>query len=151
MNIRKAVPDDIPVIVDFQQKMAYETEQITLDDSVLSSGVKNVFSDHSLGFYLIVENENKIIASMLLTPEWSDWRNSLFLWIQSLYVLPDFRKKGVFKLLYNYVKTMVSQSDKYSGIKLYVDQDNKKAQEAYSKVGMEASHYHLYEWNKSNY
>lgn len=151
MIIRKAIEKDITDIVGFQQKMAQETEGITLDEFLVSRGVEHVFKDPSRGFYLVVENQDTLIASMLLTPEWSDWRNALFLWIQSLYVIPEFRKKGIFRKMYDHVKEMVENTDEYAGLKLYVDEDNKPAQKAYLQVGMKASHYHLFEWNKLNY
>ena len=151
MIIRKATTDDIRTIAAFQQKMAYETESLELDSEVLLEGVGNVFRDPSKGFYLVAQEKESIIASMLLTPEWSDWRNSLFLWIQSLYVIPAYRRKGVFRMMYDHVQQMVRESDGYAGIKLYVDQGNERAQEAYRRVGMKASHYNLFEWNKFNY
>ena len=151
MIIRKATPDDIPAIVAFQQKMAQETENLKLDESVLMKGVGRVFSDPSKGFYLVAQENEKVVASMMLTPEWSDWRNSLFLWIQSLYVLPEFRKRGVFRRLYDHVKQMVRDSADYAGLKLYVDQENTLAQAVYRQVGMKASHYNLFEWNKFDF
>jgi len=152
MVIRKAVQDDISVIVKFQQEMAYETENLSLDKSVLNKGVGNVFQDPAKGFYLLAQKENEtIIATMLLTPEWSDWRNSLFLWIQSLYILPEYRHRGIFRKMYTYVKEMVADSDDYAGLKLYVDKNNIIAQKVYQQVGMQASRYKLFEWNKMNY
>lgn len=147
-TIHKARQKDIPYIVDFQQKMAFETEGLKLDNQKLIKGVSKVFDNPAKGFYLIVEVEGKPIASVLLTPEWSDWRNSTFLWIQSLYVMPNFRKLGVFRQIYSYVKSMVDSSAEYAGIKLYVDEHNIIAQKAYSQVGMQHSHYHLFEWEK---
>jgi len=151
MTIRKATENDIRTIAKFQQKMAYETEQLELDEETLIRGVGNVLKDPSKGFYLLAQENGNVIASMLLTPEWSDWRNSLYLWIQSLYVLPEHRKTGVFSKLYGYVRDLVMHSDEYAGLKLYVDKDNSAAQEAYRRVGMKASHYNLFEWNKSDH
>lgn len=151
MNIRKANPEDIPFIVDFQLKMAWETEAIQLEKPVVTKGVEAVFLDPSKGFYLLAEPGHEVVASMLLTPEWSDWRNKTFLWIQSLYVLPQFRKKGVFKKMYRHVKELVEGSPEFAGLKLYVDRDNHPAQEVYSRIGMEESHYRLYEWNKLDF
>jgi len=132
--------------------MAYETENLSLDKSVLNKGVGNVFQDPAKGFYLLAQKENEtIIATMLLTPEWSDWRNSLFLWIQSLYILPEYRHRGIFRKMYTYVKEMVADSDDYAGLKLYVDKNNIIAQKVYQQVGMQASRYKLFEWNKMNY
>ena len=151
MIIRNATTDDVSVIAGFQQKMAGETENLSLDETILIKGVTRVFQDPSKGFYLVAMENESIIASMLLTPEWSDWRNSLFLWIQSLYVLPEYRRKGVFRKMYDHVKQLVLDSDAYAGIKLYVDQNNQRAQEVYKQVGMDASHYKLFEWNKLDY
>jgi len=147
IRIRRATKSDVITIASFQQKMAQETEELSLDGNKVKAGVKAVIDDPSKGFYIIAE-ESETIASMLLTPEWSDWRNGYFLWIQSLFVTPDYRKKGVFKLMYDFVKELVIGSNEYVGIKLYVDQHNVVAQKAYEKVGMESSHYRLFEWNK---
>ena len=151
MIIRKAVQDDISVIVEFQQEMAFETEKISLDESILKKGVGRIFKDPAKGFYILAQENNIIIASMLLTPEWSDWRNSLFLWIQSLYILPEYRHRGVFRKMYTYIKEKVAASDDYAGLKLYVDKDNSIAHKVYHQVGMQTSHYNLFEWNKINY
>ncbi|HPE57444.1 MAG TPA: GNAT family N-acetyltransferase [Bacteroidales bacterium] len=147
ITIRESVFNDTSVIADFQQKMAFETEDIYLDNNKVRAGVNAVMEDKSKGFYIVAE-EGEIVASMLLTPEWSDWRNGYFLWIQSLYVIPDYRKKGVFRMMYDFVKNKVNSSEAYVGIKLYVDQHNEVAQKAYEKVGMESSHYRMFEWNK---
>ncbi len=151
MKIRKAIADDIPLIAEFQQKMAYETEELTLDEKVLLDGVGNVIRDPSKGFYLLAEDGDLVVGSMLLTPEWSDWRNSLFLWIQSLYVIPAYRKRGVFRTMYEHVRSLVEASAEYAGLKLYVDKDNTPAQAVYRRVGMKDSHYNLFEWNKLDY
>ena len=148
MNIRKAIRSDISVIVDFQVKMALETEQVQLDVSLLQKGVEAVFDDPSKGFYIVTEDDQRVIASMLLTPEWSDWRNSFFLWIQSLFVMSEYRKMGVFRKMYDFTQKMVNGSDDYAGIKLYVDKRNIKANDTYRNVGMLDNHYDLFEWNK---
>jgi ribosomal protein S18 acetylase RimI-like enzyme len=151
MRIRKATKEDIPVIAEFQQKMADETEKLKLDGNILLQGVGNVINDPSRGFYLLAVDQERIVGSMLLTPEWSDWRNSLFLWIQSLYVIPEYRKRGVFRMMYEHVRDMVQSSHEYAGLKLYVDRENTPAQAVYRKVGMKDSHYYLFEWNKLEY
>ncbi|MEZ5081907.1 MAG: GNAT family N-acetyltransferase [Bacteroidales bacterium] len=148
MEISVAFPEDIERIVEFQQKMAQETEQISLDNYTVSLGVQAVFSNPAKGTYVVAKDRNTLVASMLLTPEWSDWRNATFLWIQSLYVLPEYRKKGIFRKMYDYVKKTVNDSNHYAGIKLYVASENELAQEVYKNVGMISSHYRLFEWNK---
>lgn len=148
ISVRKANRKDISTIVKFQQNMAMETESMMLDGSVVNNGVTHVFDYPENGFYLVATENDLIVGSMLLTPEWSDWRNATWLWIQSVYVDSGYRKKGVFKHLYIFVKEIELQSDKYAGLKLYVDQDNKRAQEVYKKMGMDLSHYQLFEWEK---
>lgn len=145
--IRESKNIDASVIADFQQKMAFETENIYLDNKKVRAGVNAVMEDKSKGFYIVAEDQ-EIVASMLLTPEWSDWRNGTFLWIQSLYVIPEYRKQGIFRMMYEFVKQKVKTSESYVGIKLYVDQHNEIAQKAYEKIGMDSSHYRMFEWNK---
>ena len=146
IKIRKATKNDIRVISQFQIKMAWETENINLDASVVDSGVKAVFDDSGKGVYWVAEENKDVIASMLMTPEWSDWRNKTVLWFQSVYVIPDYRKKGVFKLMYNELKSYVIDNDNYGGLRLYVDKTNKNAQQVYEKLGMNGDHYRFFEW-----
>jgi ribosomal protein S18 acetylase RimI-like enzyme len=113
-------------------------------------GVLAVFNDENKGVYYIAEDENIVISSLLTTYEWSDWRNKITLWIQSVYVLPDYRNKGIFKMMYQYVKNFVEKSNKYTGIRLYVDKTNKIAQSVYEKIGMNGNHYSTFEWMKSD-
>lgn len=146
-KIREAIPSDAAYIVDFQLKMAYETENMTLTKSVVELGVEAVFNDLSKGTYYVAEIEGEIVGSLLTTYEWSDWRNGQVLWIQSVYILKDFRAQGVFKLMYSYIKERVNdQSNDFRGIRLYVDKTNEAAQKVYDKMGMENHHYEMYEW-----
>jgi len=148
ISVRKANREDISTIVSFQQNMALETESMILDPSIVTKGVTRVFDQPENGFYLVATEKNMVVGSMLLTPEWSDWRNATWLWIQSVYVGTEHRKKGVFKSLYNYIQDVVIKTENYAGLKLYVDQDNTRAQEVYKKMGMDLSHYQLFEWSK---
>jgi GNAT superfamily N-acetyltransferase len=128
--------------------MAKETENIQLDIESVKNGVQNVFDDQSKGTYYVAEQEGKVIASLLTTFEWSDWRNGTILWIQSVYVSPGFRKKGVYKKMYRHVRQLVENNTELKGIRLYVDQTNLPAREVYKKMGMNAEHYQLFEWLK---
>lgn len=145
MNFREAKQSEYKVIAGFQQKMALETENYHLNIETVTKGVEAVFKDASKGKYFIVEEYEKVIASLLTTYEWSDWRNSKVIWIQSVYVLPEFRKKGVFKLMYSEIKNIVKSNSEFSGIRLYVDKTNLNAQKVYEKIGMEGNHYSLFE------
>lgn len=145
MIFRQAKEQERKVIAGFQQKMALETENYHLNIETVLNGVQAVFDDSKKGKYYIVEEDEKVIASLLTTFEWSDWRNSQVLWIQSVYVLPEYRGKGVFKLMYNEIKKIVSDNPNYSGIRLYVDKTNTNAQKVYTKIGMQGEHYSLFE------
>lgn len=148
MNIRRAISSDISLIVDFQMKMAYETEGLHLDPQTVHEGVFAVFQHHERGMYYVAEVDGQVIASTLLTPEWSDWRCATVYWIQSVYVLPDYRQSSVFKQMFNKVKETVMQEEKSAGLRLYVDKNNQDAIKVYEKLGMDGDHYRLFEWMK---
>ncbi len=148
ITIRRANTKDISCIAEFQQKMALETESLELDKVTLSKGIRAVFQNPALGFYLIAEYEGLVVGCTMLTPEWSDWRNGTFLWIQSVFIDPDYRKKGVYSHLYGFIKDLVLRSSEYLGLRLYVVNDNIVAQEVYRRSGMDGNHYRLFEWIK---
>lgn len=147
-QITEAVKENIETIAGFQQKMAWETEEFKLNHEIVSKGVSAVFDKPELGKYFVVKYDNKVIASLLITYEWSDWRNTKVWWIQSVYVLPEHRRKGVFKLMYSHIKSIVQQDKNIGGVRLYVDKTNKNAQKTYENVGMNGEHYQLFEWMK---
>lgn len=148
INVRQAQEKDAEAIAQAQLAMALETEDMQLDLATVRLGVAAVFKDPTKGGYYVAETDNKVIGVLLTTPEWSDWRNGTVLWIHSLYIEPKFRAKGVFKQMYEYLKTMVEKSREYRGLRLYVDKRNTKAQKVYERLGMSAEHYSLYEWLK---
>jgi len=149
IQIRIAEKDDIEVIVNFQLEMALETENLVLDKDLVTKGVNSVFEDKTKGIYYVAEKNGDVVASLLTTYEWSDWRSKTILWVQSVYVMPEFRKNGIFGLMYSFIKNIVNESEEYCGIKLYVDKTNKKAQKVYESVGMNGEHYQLFEWMKN--
>ena len=146
--IRNATNDDAFKIVDFQLAMALETERLKLDKELVAKGVEAVFEDEGKGKYFVAEEDNKVIASLMLTPEWSDWRNKTVWWIQSVYVVPEFRGKKVFSILYQHVKETIIKDEKAAGLRLYVDLTNQNAREVYKAIGMNGEHYQLFEWMK---
>ena len=148
IEIRQAKPGDTKRIVQLQMAMARETENLVLDESTVTNGVAGVFSDPNRGRYWIAEEHGEILAVLLTIPEWSDWRNGAVLWIHSLYVLPEARKRGIFKKLYISLKDRVEKSPDLIGLRLYVEKNNKSAQQIYEKLGMNKDHYQLYEWLK---
>lgn len=145
VHYREAVPTDASAIIDFQLAMARETEDLELDRGILTSGVNAVFADPALGRYYIAEDEGRVIGSLMITYEWSDWRNGMVWWIQSVYVIPEFRRRGIYAGLYAHVKQIVEQST-VRGIRLYVDKRNTSAQEVYTRLGMNGEHYLVFEW-----
>ncbi|MCK5105815.1 MAG: GNAT family N-acetyltransferase [Cyclobacteriaceae bacterium] len=147
IKIREANRSDAPSIIDFQLKMALETENLELTKSVLESGVKAVFDEDSKGAYYVAEVDGTVVGSLLTTYEWSDWRNGQILWIQSVYVANEFRGKGIYRNMYEYIKNKVRDHKlDFKGIRLYVDKTNGVAQKVYKKLGMENHHYEMYEW-----
>jgi GNAT superfamily N-acetyltransferase len=147
-KIRKAKASEADIIVDFQLKMAMETEGLSLEKKTLTSGVDMVFASDNIGIYYVVEYEGEIIASLLTLYEWSDWRNGSVIWIHSVYVKPAFRRQGMFKMMYNYLKKQVEEEEDLKGIRLYVEKKNVLAHQVYEAVGMTKEHYELYEWLK---
>ncbi|MBP3679838.1 MAG: GNAT family N-acetyltransferase [Bacteroidaceae bacterium] len=141
--------DDIESIVQFQAKMAMESEGTTLDKEKVTKGVTAAMNDESKGIYWVAKINGKAIGSLMVTREWSDWNNEWYWWIQSVYVLPDYRKHGVYKAMYSTLKE-VAKENKVSQIRLYVDKTNHPAQQVYQRLGMHESHYLMYEENTND-
>ena len=135
---------DIVSIVQFQVDMAMESEGCMLDKVKVTQGVTAAMLDESKGIYWVAKFEEQTIGSLMLTREWSDWNNEWYWWIQSVYVIPEFRRQGVYKALYQRVKEAAKENN-VSQIRLYVDKTNHSAQKAYQNLGMHASHYLMYE------
>jgi GNAT superfamily N-acetyltransferase len=148
VRYREGVPSDANDIIDFQIAMARETEDFELQRDITTRGVHAVFADPALGRYFVAEADGHVVASLMITYEWSDWRNGVVWWIQSVYVVPDFRRRGVYAGLYQHVKAMVEAEPSIRGIRLYVDDRNTSAQEVYTRLGMNGEHYKVYEWMK---
>jgi ribosomal protein S18 acetylase RimI-like enzyme len=145
ITIRKATPEDAEAIIYFQLNMAWETEMMRLVPEVVTKGVHAVFEDSSRGQYYVAENDSNRIASLLVTYEWSDWRNCSVWWLQSVYVVPEFRRRGVFRKMYDYVKHLAVEQN-IAGLRLYVETKNSIAQKTYEALGMSSEHYSFYEW-----
>ena len=145
ITIRNAILADAPFIADFQLKMAWETEKMELDPDVVIKGVKAVFEDPSRGQYYVTEATGRVIASLLITFEWSDWRNCNVWWFQSVYVVPEFRRQGIFRNMYAQIKNIAEEQD-IAGLRLYVETKNEQARKTYEALGMSSEHYSFYEW-----
>ena len=150
VNIREALGEDYQSIVRFQIEMAMETEGLVLQKSIVDLGVKAVLKDKGKGQYYVAEFNGQLVGSLLTTYEWSDWRNGQILWIQSVYVEKNFRRKGVFRQMYQYIKSKVSdEKNNFRGIRLYVDKSNEAAIRVYKNLGMNNHHYETFEWMQS--
>ncbi|MDQ1332447.1 MAG: hypothetical protein QG576_481 [Bacteroidota bacterium] len=145
IKIRNAIPEDAPEIIDFQQKMAWETEKMHLTPEIVTKGVQAVFKEPSRGEYFVAESDGRVVASLLITYEWSDWRNCNVWWFQSVYVVPEFRRQGIFRKMYTHIRNLVEENE-IAGLRLYVETKNEQAQKTYEAMGMSSGHYSFYEW-----
>ena len=143
--VRDATTADADAIAAFQRAMARETEGKSLDGGVLQKGVDAVFGSPQKGGYLVAEVDGRVVGSLLITFEWSDWRNATFWWIQSVFVDAQWRRKGVYSALHDHVLEAARGTDGVCGVRLYVDRDNRGAQQTYQSLGMAKSHYDMYE------
>lgn len=144
LSIRPARPTDLPELVAWNAAMAWETEQRQLDRETLQRGIAGVFEQPQRGFYLIAERDGVAVGGLLVTYEWSDWRDGDFWWIQSVYVHPDARRGGVFSALYAAVAQRANAAGAV-GMRLYVETENSRAQATYEGLGMQRCHYAMYE------
>lgn len=146
-HIRLAEPRDLETLVTYNVALASETEGRQLERSRLRSGVESILADSAKGFYVVMEHRptGKIIGQLLVTFEWSDWRNAVFWWLQSVYVHKEWRRQGVFKTLYDYVLAEGKRRGNVAGIRLYVEQDNAVAQQVYTQAGLSTASYKVFE------
>ena len=145
LHVRRQNWDDRDTVVAMNAAMALETEGVQLDRQRLEAGVQAVLDDPSKGFYLLAERDGRTVGQLMITKEWSDWRNGTFWWIQSVYVLPEHRRTGVYRALYDWVLSRAESLDGVCGVRLYVHHDNAIATTTYTALGMEQSAYHLFE------
>lgn len=142
--VEKATIADLKTIADFQIKMAWETEQLHLPPNTVKAGVEKMFNSPQQGFYLVARQDNKVIGSLLVQNEWSDWRNGGVWWLHSVYIPPAYRKKGIFRRMFREVEQLAHQNH-VAGLRLYVDKTNKAAMNVYKQQGMSGDHYALFE------
>lgn len=145
VTVRDAGLADIPCLVEFNLALAMETEDLRLDPHVVARGVRAVVREPGRGAYVVGEVNGDVVGSLMVTEEWSDWRNGAFWWIQSLYVRPECRGRGVCRQLFETVRTRASQAPRVCGLRLYVERDNHVAARAYTRLHMQPSSYRLYE------
>lgn len=145
ITIRDAQQDDADTIATFNARMAIETENRELDRTLLQPGVAAILGDVSKGRYWVAEVDGEIAGQLSVTYEWSDWRNGTLWWIQSVFVPKEFRRLGVFTALYRHVEMLARETADCCGLRLYVEGQNKRAQETYVALGMTHPGYHVME------
>lgn len=145
MRIRAATPADHAFIVAANTALAAESERQALDPALIGPGVRAVLDDPGLGRYYLAEIDGQVVGQLMTTSEWSDWRNGLFLWIQSVYVMPGHRGAGVFRALFDHLAELARTNRRICGIRLYVDHGNSRAQAVYGRLGMHKTNYGLME------
>ena len=145
ITVRPATVGDIGFLVEGNARMAWETEALRLDAERLRAGVEAVFADPGRGFYLIGEVDGEPAGQMMITYEWSDWRNGVFWWIQSVYTMPEQRGRGVFKAIYEHVEQRAREAGDVCGLRLYVEAHNEAAQATYARCGMRETVYRMFE------
>lgn len=145
IEIRDATPDDWQVIADYNSKMAGETEGKALDPDVIGPGVAAVLADSTKGRYWVATIDGEIAGQLMVTYEWSDWRNGAIWWIQSVYIPARFRRRGVFSALYKHVESLANSDPAVCGIRLYVEKGNTRAKQTYTSLGMNMTAYDVME------
>lgn len=149
MDFRQALAGEAPLLAAFQIAMARETEGLELDPEVCRRGVRAVFEDPAKGRYYVATLDGVVAAALLVTTEWSDWRAGTIWWIQSVYVLPEYRGRKLFSGLYSFVRARAEREPSVRGLRLYVEKKNLAAKKVYAALGMSDGHYDLFEWMKT--
>jgi len=145
LSVRRATIDDAETLARFNEAMAEETEDKALDPETVRAGVRAVFDTPTQAFYLVAERKETVVGSLMITTEWSDWRNADVWWIQSVYVRPPARRTGVYTALHREVRRRARRANDVCGLRLYVEQDNATARAAYETLGMSEPPYRMYE------
>ena len=143
--IRRARPSDAQVIARHNAAMAREIEQLDLDEQRLLPGASAMLEDETKGFYLVAEADGQVVGQLMITYEWSDWRNGVFWWIQSVYVETAYRRHGVYTRLHGSIVEQAKEAGDVCGIRLYVEENNENAKRSYRRLGMSRTAYDMYE------
>lgn len=145
IKIRQAKPSDATVIAEFNLLLAKETEGLHLEPARVQAGVAALLADRSKGIYYVAEENGVVAGQLMITYEWSDWRNGNIWWIQSVYVRDGFRRRGVFRQLFKYLEELARGSSEVCGLRLYMHAENHTARRSYEKLGMRRTHYEVFE------
>ncbi|MBI5433632.1 MAG: GNAT family N-acetyltransferase [Planctomycetes bacterium] len=145
VTVRPARAEDLAQLVRFNLAMARETEDKHLDPARLENGVARVLADPARGRYFVAERAGSTVGALLVTTEWSDWRDGWFWWLQSVYVVPEGRRTGVYRTLHEHVVRAARDQREVCGVRLYVDRENRSAQAVYQRLGMDRARYEFFE------
>ncbi len=145
ISTRRASIDDVEFLLECNLAMAAETEDVGLHEDTLRRGIHYLLANPGEGIYLLAEQDDERVGTLMVTFEWSDWRNGRFWWIQSVYVPAACRRRGIYRTLHEAVRVLAQQDIQACGIRLYVERDNEVAQRTYQNIGMHETHYRLYE------
>ena len=145
INIRKAALADLPIVADFNVRLAQESEGLGLDAACVEAGVAAVLTNPAKGIYYVAEAAGTVAGQLMITYEWSDWRNGNIWWIQSVYVKPEFRRAGVFRALFNHLQDLARSREDVCSLRLYMHADNTRARQSYERLGMTHTKYEVFE------
>jgi ribosomal protein S18 acetylase RimI-like enzyme len=145
ISIRSATSADAELIAEFNNRLAMETEDRTLNNDLIVPGVDALLHDAAKGRYWVALAEDRIVGQIGVTYEWSDWRNGMLWWIQSVYVHEDFRRRGIFSALYRHVESLAAAEANVRGLRLYLEKENRGAQKTYESLGISVTGYRVME------
>lgn len=151
LEIRPARIADAPILAQFNRALASESEHRELTPSTVEAGVLALLTEPARGFYVVAERDAQVVGGLLVTYEWSDWRNGNFWWIQSVYVIPSARRQGVFRALFESIQNHARERSDVCGLRLYVEQNNEQALRTYEQLGMGVTPYRIFEmeWTRN--
>jgi GNAT superfamily N-acetyltransferase len=136
---------DANTVADFNLRLALETEDLRLDPACVQAGVAALLADPNKGIYYVAEVDGDLVGQLMITYEWSDWRNGNLWWIQSVYVREDFRRKGIFRRLFKHLEELARAREEVRSLRLYMHAENGTARRSYEKLGMRQTHYQVFE------
>jgi len=145
MKIRPATPADVAIVTEFNLRLAEETEQLRLNPETVRAGVAAVLGDAHKGLYFVAEADGQVAGQLMITYEWSDWRNGNLWWLQSVYVRPEFRSRGVFRALFAHLGELARARHDVAGLRLYMHHENETARRTYERLGMKRAGYEVFE------
>ena len=136
---------DANIVAEFNLRLARETEDLRLDLACVQAGVTALLADPSKGIYYVAEVDGDLVGQLMVTYEWSDWRNGNLWWIQSVYVREDFRRKGIFRRLFKHLEELARAREEVRSLRLYMHAENSTARRSYEELGMRQTQYQVFE------